>query len=98
MEPTFLTSPTLAGWVFSTRATWEAPLVWSHYATKTKEMIKLWKEVGFFFFVIVCFFTADDSKNHPFYVLTTSLLEGEVLTSGPLQKSLEKILDKLWVK
>lgn len=46
---------------------------------------------------VFCFlcFTADDSKNHPFYVLTTSALEGEVLTIGPLGKSLEKILDKL---
>ena len=41
------------------------------------------------------FLTAADSKNHPFYVLTTSLLEGEVLTIGPLGKSLEKILDNL---
>ena len=48
---------------------------------------------GVLFFVF--FFTADDSKNHPFYVLTTSALEGEVLTIEPLRKSLEKILDKL---
>ena len=98
MEPTSFMSPALAGWVFSTRATWEAPLVWSRYATKTKEMIKLWKKL--FFGVSFCFvlFTADDSKNHPFYVLTTSALEGEVLTIEPLRKSLEKILDKLWIK